>query len=156
PEGQIFGPMADTYAFALGGALLLALTVTPVLCCLALKHLRPTPDNILVRSVRGFYLWQLDWMLRFRWVVVFVCVAAPAGAGLRGANVGWEFMPELEEGTLYLRGTSPISVSFDEVGRRTREARRILRQYPEVETVMAQIGRPDDGTDPTGYYNVEI
>jgi cobalt-zinc-cadmium resistance protein CzcA len=70
--------------------------------------------------------------------------------------MGREFMPELEEGNLYIRGTFPINIAFDEVGARCREVRRLLRSYPEVETVVPQIGRPDDGTDPTGFYNMEI
>src|SRR5262249_33491087 len=75
PEGQIFGPMADTYAFALGGALLLALTVSPVLCCLVLRHVKPTGDNLLVRTLKGFYLGQLRLLLRLRWLVVLAFVA---------------------------------------------------------------------------------
>src|SRR5262245_64506690 len=65
-------------------------------------------------------------------------------------------MPELDEGNLYIRGVFPISISFQEMGERTRQIRAVLREYPEVEAVVSQIGRPDDGTDPTGYYNVEI
>src|SRR5207302_285524 len=70
PEGQIFGPMADTYAFALAGALLLALTISPVLCCLLLKNIRPAHDNALVRGLRGFYLVQLRLLLKVRWLAV--------------------------------------------------------------------------------------
>src|SRR5438105_9172705 len=68
PEGQIFGPMADTYAFALGGALLLALTISPVLCCLLLRNVRPANDNVIVRALQSFYLGQLNLVLRLRWV----------------------------------------------------------------------------------------
>src|SRR5439155_24437915 len=68
PEGQIFGPMADTYAFALGGALLLALTISPVLCLYFFKNLKPARDNILVRWLKRVYLWQLDLALDFRWI----------------------------------------------------------------------------------------
>src|SRR5581483_6338264 len=70
PEGQIFGPMADTYAFALAGALLLALTASPVLCLLLFKHVRPARDNLLVRGLRALFLWQLDWMLQLRWLTL--------------------------------------------------------------------------------------
>src|SRR5262249_59157730 len=70
--------------------------------------------------------------------------------------LGREFMPELEEGNLWVRGTFPVNVSLDEVATRTRTARAIMRKYPEVEAIVPQIGRPDDGTDPTGFYNVEI
>lgn len=155
PEGQIFGPMADTYAFALGGALLLALTVSPVLCCLLLRHVQPRPDNPLVRGLQAAYLWQLSVLLRFRWVTAGVFIAALVGTGILAANMGREFMPELEEGNLYIRGTFPINISFEEIGIRGREFRRLMRQFPEVAAAVPQIGRPDDGTDPTGYYNME-
>jgi cobalt-zinc-cadmium resistance protein CzcA len=156
PEGQIFGPMADTYAFALGGALLLALTVSPVLCCLFLKNLKPTRDNFLVRGLKAAYIWQLQIMLKVRWLAVAGFVVLIAVTGYTAANMGREFMPELEEGNLWIRGTFPLNISFEEVAARTREVRGLLRRYPEVETIVSQVGRPDDGTDPTGYYNVEI
>jgi cobalt-zinc-cadmium resistance protein CzcA len=148
--------MADTYAFALAGGLLLALTVSPVLCCLLLRNLRPARDNILVRALQAVYLWQLRLLLKLRWPVLAISVVALAGTGVLAYNMGREFMPELEEGNLYVRGTFPLNISLDEVAARTREVRRIMEQYPEVEAVVAQIGRPDDGTDPTGYYNVEL
>jgi len=156
PEGQIFGPMADTYAFALGGALLLALTVSPVLCCLFLRNLKPTRDNWLVRRLQGAYLLQLRWLLEFRWLTLAGFVFLLAITGFVAGKMGREFMPELEEGNLYIRGTFPINISFDEVGARGREVRRFLRQFHEVEAIVPMIGRPDDGTDPTGYYNMEI
>lgn len=156
PEGQIFGPMADTYAFALGGALLLALTVSPVLCMLLLKRLKPTRDNILVRVIKWGYLAQLRLLLRVRWVALASFLAVIMITGVVVAHMGREFMPELEEGNLYVRGTFPINISFDEISARTREVRRVLREFPEVDAIVPQIGRPDDGTDPTGYYNLEI
>jgi cobalt-zinc-cadmium resistance protein CzcA len=148
--------MADTYAFALGGALLLALTVSPVLCCIFLKNLKPTRDNFLVRGLKAAYVWQLRIMLQLRWVAVVGFVALIGVTGYTAANMGREFMPELEEGNLYIRGTFPLNISFEEVAARTQEVRALIRKYPEVEVVVSQIGRPDDGTDPTGYYNVEI
>ncbi|HTK76232.1 MAG TPA: efflux RND transporter permease subunit, partial [Gemmataceae bacterium] len=156
PEGQIFGPMADTYAFALAGALLLALTVSPVLCCLFLRRLKPVRDNFLVRFLRWAYLGQLTLLLKLRWLALVGFVGVLGVTGVVAANMGREFMPELEEGNLYIRGTFPINISFDEVGARSREVRRLLRNYPEVTAIVPQVGRPDDGTDPTGYYNVEI
>ena len=96
-------------------------------------------------------------MLRHRWLAV-------AGfAGARGADrgvtalLGREFMPELEEGNMIIRGTFPVNVSLDEVDRdRSRIARHAVRDYPEVQAVLSQIGRPDDGTDPDRYYNAEF
>jgi len=156
PEGQIFGPMADTYAFALAGALLLALTVSPVLCCLFLRRLPPVRDNALVRFLRWAYLGQLMVLLKLRWLALLGFLLMLGVTGVVVANMGREFMPELEEGNLYIRGTFPINIAFDEVGARSREVRRLLRGYPEVTAIVPQVGRPDDGTDPTGYYNMEI
>ncbi len=156
PEGQIFGPMADTYAFALGGALLLALTISPVLCCLLLGRVEPARENALVRGLKWLYLGQLRLMLRLRWVALAVFILALGITGWAAVNMGREFMPELEEGNLFVRGTFPINVSLDEVGGRSRRVRQVLRKYPEVAVIVPTIGRPDDGTDPTGYYNMEI
>jgi cobalt-zinc-cadmium resistance protein CzcA len=169
PEGQIFGPMADTYAFALGGALLLALTVAPVLCLLLFKNLRPSRDNALVRRLKAGYLRQLDRCLRYRWAtlalfaflivgtVTYVVAADYAvQKGYDIPHLGREFMPELEEGNLYVRGTFPVNISLDESADKARRARAIMRAYPEVALVASQVGRPDDGTDPTGFYNVEF
>jgi cobalt-zinc-cadmium resistance protein CzcA len=156
PEGQIFGPMADTYAFALAGALLLAMTVSPVLCCLALRRLGPTRDNFLVRGLQAMYLWQLRLFLRFRWPAVAAFVAILLGTAVLAANMGREFMPELEEGGLFVRAVFPTSVSLDSAAERTRAIRAIISQYPETAVIVSAVGRPDDGTDPTGYYNVEL
>jgi cobalt-zinc-cadmium resistance protein CzcA len=157
PEGQIFGPMADTYAFALGGALLLAVLLAPVLCLFFFKHLKPTPDNFLVRYLKGSYLRTLEMCLNHRWITLAVfAVLIVATAVYAIPHTGREFMPELEEGNLWIRGTFPLNASLEHVSADASEARHILTSYPEVESVVPQIGRPDDGTDPTGFYNVEI
>jgi cobalt-zinc-cadmium resistance protein CzcA len=156
PEGQIFGPMADTYAFALAGALLLALTLSPALCLLFFRGLKPTRDNFLVRWLRSSYLRQLAICLNHRWVTLGVFCALLAGTLAMVPSLGREFMPELEEGNLYIRGTFPVNISMEEAADKTRRARTILGRYPEVELVQSQVGRPDDGTDPTGFYNAEF
>ncbi|HEX4144749.1 MAG TPA: efflux RND transporter permease subunit [Pirellulales bacterium] len=156
PEGQIFGPMAETYAFALGGALLLAVTLSPVLCVLLLKNMAPAQDNALVRWLKHSYLRQLERYIRFSWITL---------AGFTGLTVftlsmlpliGREFMPQLEEGNVYVRGTFPLNASLDEVTKRVEIARDVMKSFPEAKVVVAQIGRPDDGTDPTGFYNAEF
>jgi len=173
PEGQIFGPMADTYAFALGGALLLALTVSPVLCLLFFRNLKPREDNFLVRWLKGSYLRQLERCLNHRaltltvfgvllGVTLSVLFLPPwmlhevgVGDGERPL-LGREFMPELEEGNFWIRGTFPLNISLDQVAEKVRIARAAIREFPEVETIVTQVGRPDDGTDPTGFYNAEF
>jgi cobalt-zinc-cadmium resistance protein CzcA len=156
PEGQIFGPMADTYAIALGSALLLSITLSPVLCRIFYKNLKPRPENRLVRWLNSLYLRQLDLMLRYRRVVVagFIGLTIATFAGL--GYLGREFMPALEEGNIYVRGTYPVNVSLDEVNSKAKVAREVMQRYPEIKGVLSQVGRPDDGTDPTGFYNNEI
>jgi cobalt-zinc-cadmium resistance protein CzcA len=155
PEGQIFGPMADTYAFALAGALLLALTVAPVLCLLFFRKLGRTRDNFLVRRLKTGYLKQLERCLNHRWLTLgvfgFLIVITVAILPF----LGREFMPELEEGNLYVRSTLPVNVNLEAAADITRRARQIMREYPEVQLVASNVGRPDDGTDPSGFYNVE-
>jgi cobalt-zinc-cadmium resistance protein CzcA len=155
-EGQIFGPMADTYAFALAGALILALTLSPVLCLLFLKNVKPARDNFLVRGIQAAYLWQLRLILAHRWLTLGFLGLFAAATLAALPHLGREFMPELEEGNLYIRGTFPVNISLDETSRHVRTARAIIRSYPEVSLVASQVGRPDDGTDPCGFYNAEF
>lgn len=156
PEGQIFGPMADTYAFALGGALILALTMAPVLCLYLFKNLKPAPDNALVRWLKTGYIRNLRFCLRHRWGTLGVTACLIGGTLVLLPFLGREFMPELEEGNLWIRGTFPINITLDEASKEVEVARKIMRKYPEVRVVVSQTGRPDDGTDPTGFYNSEF
>ena len=157
PEGQLFGPMADTYAFALGGALMLALMVAPVLSMLLFKHLKPSHDNGLVRWLKRTYLQQLGWFLDHRLTTLGIfAVLIGATALVAVPRIGREFMPELEEGNLWIRGTFPLNTSLTNTARDCQVARSIMGSYPEVATIVAEIGRPDDGTDPTGFYNAEF
>jgi len=156
PEGQIFGPMADAYAFALAGALLFALTLSPVLCRIFMQNVKASKDNFLVRGLKRFYLSQLEHALRHRTLVLFGFASVIVVTVVALPFLGREFMPALEEGNIYIRGTFPVKVSLEEVTRRSRTARLVLRRYPEVQAVLCQMGRPDDGTDPTGFYNAEF
>jgi cobalt-zinc-cadmium resistance protein CzcA len=156
PEGQIFGPMADAYAFALGGALLLTLTLSPMLCRVFLQNVRAAKDNFIVRIIKAFYLRQLEWSLRNRWAVLGLFVLLLAGTAASLPFMGREFMPALEEGNIYIRGTFPASVSLDEVAEKVETIRGKLQAYPEARAVLSQLGRPDAGTDPTGFFNAEL
>jgi cobalt-zinc-cadmium resistance protein CzcA len=155
-EGQLFRPMAETYAFALGGALILALTIAPVLCLLLFKHLKPTPDNRLVRFLKQGYLRNLAFCLDHRKLVfcVFCLLIVATGAAL--PFLGREFIPPLEEGHTFVRAIFPVSVSLEQNSEKSRLARSILRRHPEVTHVVSQLGRPDSGTDPTGFYSAEF
>jgi Cu/Ag efflux pump CusA len=158
-EGQLFGPMSQTYAFALGGALLMALTLTPVLSMFLLKNVKPVPENILVRFLKSRYLWQLQWCLRHR-ITTLVVMVSLIGITIVWAmpHVGREFMPELEEGSLWIRGIYPVNSSLETVETSVKKARKIMSsdKYPEVSAVLCQMGRPDDGTDPGLFNNVEV
>ncbi len=158
-EGELFGPMAQTYAFALAGALLMALTLAPVLCLLFLRNVKPTAENFLARLLKNNYLANLDRALRHRWILLglmglllVVTVAVPM------RQMGREFMPELEEGNLWVRAIFPVHVSLDAVVDPLEKVRHIMGspRYPEVKAVVVQAGRPDDGTDPGGFNNVEF
>jgi cobalt-zinc-cadmium resistance protein CzcA len=158
-EGELFGPMAQTYAFALCGALLLALTLAPVLCLLFFRDLQPKPDNFFVRTLRARYLWQLGVCLKYRWATLSVMLSLLLITALWPLlQMGREFMPELEEGNLWIRAIFPVHVSLDGVKGPVAKARAIMAsgRFPEIEAIMVQTGRPDDGTDPGGFNNVEF
>ncbi|HQZ66309.1 MAG TPA: efflux RND transporter permease subunit, partial [Planctomycetaceae bacterium] len=152
PEGQIFGPMADTYAFALGGALMLSLTVSPVLCLLLLRNVVAKPDNWFVRGIEWLYQWQLKAFVALRWIVLTGFVAVAGITGYVAANQGREFMPELEEGGLLVRGTFPVNVSLETVVDRARQFRTAIQKFEEFRVIPTTVGRPNDGTDTGGYY----
>lgn len=152
PEGQIFGPMADTYAFALGGALILSLTVSPVLCLLLLRNVVAKPDSWFVRMIDGAYRWQLRWFVAARWLVLAGFLALAGVTGFVAIHQGREFMPELEEGGMLIRGTFPVNVAFDTVVERSRQFREVIQQFNEIRVIPTTVGRPNDGTDTGGYY----
>ncbi len=156
PEGQLFGPMAETYAFALAGGLLLAMLLSPVLCLFFFRRFRPVRDNFLVRWLKTSYLRQLRVCLNYRWATLAVMVSLLVATACLAPCIGREFMPELEEGNLWIRGDFPVNISLDETSAKVRTARAIMKTYPEVDTIVTQLGRPDDGTDESGFFNVEF
>ena len=154
--GKIFAPMSITYGFALVGALLMAFTLAPVLCSFLLKGTISEEDTTIVRGVRRLYNRILEWALDHRAVVVGACVGLLALTFVALQSIGGEFMPALEEGNLWVRATMPVDISFDQAARLTSEIRRLFRESPEVTTIVSQLGRPDDGTDPTSFFNAEF
>ena len=154
--GKIFAPMSLTYGFALTGALMMAFTVAPVLCSWLLKTPLPEKDTRLVEWIRRDYLRILSWALdRQAVVIVFAVLLLAAALGV-WFILGGEFMPPLEEGNIWLRATMPIGISFEEASRLVVDMRTVFRKYPESRTVVSQLGRPDDGTDPTSFFNAEF
>jgi heavy metal efflux system protein len=153
--GKIFAPMSLTYGFALAGALIMAFTLAPVLCSWLLGTSLPQ-DTRLVEWIRRHYLRILSWALDHHTIVMLFAVVLLAGALGLWLVLGGEFMPPLEEGNIWLRATMPIGISFEEAGRLVTDMRSVFRQYPESRTVVSQLGRPDDGTDPTSFFNAEF
>jgi cobalt-zinc-cadmium resistance protein CzcA len=155
PEGQLFGPMAQTYAFSLAGALVLAITLTPVLAMFMFKNLKPSAENFFVRFLKFRYLRNLKLCLRFPKVTILVFTTLIVGTCFLIPRLGREFMPELEEGNLWIRATAPLNWTLERNVQIAKKARAIMAAYPEVEAIVSQSGRPDDGTDAAGFYNTE-
>ena len=154
--GKIFAPMSITYGFALLGALLMAFTLAPVLCSFLLSGTISEQDTRVVRVIRRWYQGILTWALDHRTVVVVFALGLLIVTFIVLQFLGGEFMPALEEGNLWVRATMPVDISFDQAARLTSEIRRLFRESPEVTTIVSQLGRPDDGTDPTSFFNAEF
>ena len=155
-EGQIFNPMARTYAYALSGALLATFTVTPVLASLLLPRHVSEAETIFVRGIRRIYSPVLRWALEKRKATVAIGVAFLLLAALLLPRIGSEFLPALEEGNLWIRATMPTTISLEAGMDKVNRMRQIVKAHPEVITVVSQHGRPDDGSDASGFYNVEL
>lgn len=156
-EGRLFKPMAWTVAFALFGALVFAMLMGPVLASFLFKSgMREWQNPVLVR-ITNLYRYQLRWCTRHHWITVLSAVGMlGATVYLAGSGaVGSEFLPHLDEGAIWARGTLAPSTGPTEGERVVREARRMFAAFPEVTQVVSQVGRPDDGTDATGFFNTE-
>ena len=156
PSGRLFRPMADTMSFALLGSLLCSLTLLPVLCSYFLRKHVHEPRVVVYEWIRSGYGRMLGWCLRNRLVTVAVVLAIFGASLLLIPLIGGEFMPHLDEGALWVRATMPYTISFDEASKLSPQIRNILLSFPQVTTVANELGRPDDGTDPTGFFNNEF
>ena len=155
-EGKVFGPMAMTYGLALAGALILAMTFSPVMSSLLLRTRAGGHDTILVRWIRAGYNRALRATLARPALTIGVATLALIAAGATLPILGGEFMPKLEEGNLYVRASMPNTISYTYASQLTDQMREVFKKHPEVTTVISQLGRPDDGTDPTSYFNCEF
>jgi cobalt-zinc-cadmium resistance protein CzcA len=155
-EGQIFGPMARTYGYALAGALLSTFAVTPVLASLLLPRHIEEVETVIVRALRKTYTPVLRWALNNLTIAVIIGVAFMALSFLAASRLGSEFLPALEEGNLWIRAAMPPTISLDSGTEATRRMREILLRHPEVLTVVSQHGRPDNGSDASPFSNVEL
>jgi cobalt-zinc-cadmium resistance protein CzcA len=156
PEARLFSPMADTVVFALFGTLIFTLTLLPVLCTVVMRHGVVDRAGPVFGAFRGWYMRTLDRVLARPRIIVVVCVASLIASLSTLGGIGSEFMPKLDEGSLWVRATMPYTISFDEASKIAPRVREILRAFPEVTTVTSELGRPDDGTDATGFFNCEF
>jgi heavy metal efflux system protein len=156
PSGTLFKPMADTMVFALIGSLIITLTLLPVLCAWFMRNGVQERRNAAFESIKSAYTKGLDFCLAHLWGTVIASGILLAVSLLLVPRIGAEFMPHLDEGALWVRATMPYTISFDESAKIAPKVRDVLRSFPEVTTVASELGRPDDGTDPTGFFNVEF
>jgi cobalt-zinc-cadmium resistance protein CzcA len=155
-EGHIFGPMAKTYAYAIAGGLIATFTIAPALSLLLFQVKVEERETPVVRWLRRAYEPALEFALANR-IVTFAGVALIGLlAVLAVHSLGLEFLPKLEEGNLWIRATFPQSISLEESDGYVNRMRVLIAKYPEVQSVVSQHGRPDDGTDATGYFNAEF
>ncbi len=156
PSGRLFQPMADTMGFALAGSVICALFLLPVLCSYLLRGKIKEPRNLVFDFIRRAYGVALGWCLRNRAISTTIMLSIFAASLLLIPLIGAEFMPHLDEGALWMRATAPYTISFEEASKLSPQIRDILRSFPQVTTVANELARPDDGTDPTGFFNNEF
>jgi cobalt-zinc-cadmium resistance protein CzcA len=156
PAGKLFHPMAETMSFALIGALILTLTLTPVLAAYWFKKGVREKPNRPYEWMKKQYAKQLDWALDRPKLVMVLATLIFAATLLLVPFIGGEFMPHLDEGALWVRATMPYTISFEEASKIAPQIRAILMSYPQVTVVGSELGRPDDGTDHTGFFNCEF
>jgi cobalt-zinc-cadmium resistance protein CzcA len=155
-EGHIFGPMAKTYAYAIGGGLIATFTISPAMSALLLEERVRETETLIVRMLRRFFDPLAQFALANRILSVGALLLLALLAALAVPRLGLEFLPALEEGNLWIRATMPTSISLEEGNGYVNAMRRVIMSFQEVETVVSQHGRPDDGTDATGFFNAEF
>jgi len=156
PAGKLFHPMADTMGFALLAALVLTLTVVPVLASYWFKGGVKEKQNPIYNWIRDQYAGRLHWCLNHPAVTLIVSLAIFVATLLLVPLIGGEFLPHLDEGAAWVRATMPYTISFEEAAKFAPQVRDLLIKYPMVTVTGSELGRPDDGTDPTGFFNCEF
>src|SRR6202050_5627699 len=156
PSGKLFHPMADTMSIALVGALILTLTFVPVMCSYWFRKGVHETVNRPYEWIRGKFATQLDRCLDRPKTTIVVALAIFGATLLLIPFIGGEFMPHLDEGAIWVRATMPYTISYEEAAKFSPQVRNILMKYPMVTDVGSELARPDDGTDPTGFFNDEF
>ena len=155
-EGHIFGPMAKTYAYAIAGGLLATFTITPALSALLLPEKVSETETRAVQWLRRIYQPVVEFALANRLVTLGGAAMLGLTAMVAAGTLGMEFLPHLEEGNFWIRATLPPSISLEAGASYVNQIRQVIGGFPEVQTVISQHGRPDDGTDATGFFNAEF
>ncbi|HZS38351.1 MAG TPA: efflux RND transporter permease subunit [Polyangia bacterium] len=155
-SGVIFSPMAHTYAFAIGGAIILALTLTPALASKTMPADTEEKENWLMHGLSRVYQPLFEFALTRPKAAALLAAVPVAICAALFPLLGGEFMPKLEEGNFWIRATLPMSISLDQSAKYVGRMRAILRKHDEIVTVVSQLGRPDDGTDVSGFFNIEL
>lgn len=155
-EGKMFSPLAYTLGFALLGALILTLTLVPLLIRLLLNKNVREKRNRFADFLTNGTMKLFNRAYSFKKTVMALSIGLVAAGFASFAFLGTEFLPQLDEGDIYVRATAPLSISLDESKKIADEMRVRLKNYPEVKQVLSQTGRPNDGTDATGFYNIEL
>jgi cobalt-zinc-cadmium resistance protein CzcA len=155
-EGHIFGPMAKTYGYAIAGGLVATFTIAPALSALLLSEKLNDTETRAVAWLRRLYEPAVEFALSNRILTLGAATLVLLLAVLAVRTLGLEFLPKLEEGNFWVRATLPISISIEEGNGYVNRMRTLIAAYPEVATVVSQHGRPDDGTDATGFFNAEF
>ena len=156
-EGKMFTPLAFTLGYALLGSLILSLTYVPAMCKLLFTKGMEEKENFVTRffhrSIYGLY----SYALKFKKITLVVFIGILALCSIKFMNYGSEFLPQLNEGAIYIRATLPNSINLDESSRLTKEMKQLMVETcPEIDFILTQTGRPNDGTDPTGFFNIEF
>lgn len=155
-EGKMFSPLAWTLSFALLGALLLTFTLVPALASVLLKKNVREKHNIFLEFVIKYVTLFYDKCFKFRKLAFGISIGLLVVGLFSAKFLGTEFLPTLDEGSIYVRATGPLSISLDETKKLSNDIRKIFLSFEEVKQVMSQTGRPNDGTDATGFYNMEF
>jgi heavy metal efflux system protein len=155
-EGKMFSPLAWTLGFALLGALLLTLTLVPLMSSLLLNKNVKEKHNRFVEIITNGVMSMFSWTYSHKKITLVIAMAVVAIGLFTFRFLGTEFLPELDEGAIYIRATCPLSVSLEDSREVANKMRMIIHSFPEVKQVMSQTGRPNDGTDATGFYNIEF
>ena len=155
-EGRIFGPMAKTYAYAIAGAMLATFTIAPAMAALLFRETTTEKVMPIVRWMSRAHLYLHHLALGRRAAVMVISCVLLAGGVFQFTRLGGEFLPTLEEGSIWMRATMPATIGLEEGNETVNRMRRAVMEFPEVVTITSQQGRPDDGTDTAGFFNAEF